>query len=214
MNEKELLELLSVAEADRTTDQKHKLVDYMAAAERKPEPPATDNKNLMTIEDAFKHPRFKELVDAANEAKKRADALEKANQDAERKQLEEANEFKKLYEKAQAEIATLKPKAEGLESMEQTLSGLLEAEIKTLPEQFQDIVPEGTTKQKLEWLGKNKSKFMKPEAFEIGAGATGAKKDNTKKIELTAEQKQMARDYGIKEEDYIRQLDESIATAT
>lgn len=205
MTPEQLLALLQKPEAERTPEEKQSLAEHFAAANRKPESDDKHDKNLITIEQAFEHPRFKELVQAAKDAKVRADALEKAAQDAEKKQLEEANNFKALYEKAQAEITGLKPKAEALTEMEKSLTAVLDAQVKELPEQFRDIVPDGLTVQaKLEWLSKNKAKFQKPEAFDIGAGAKGAKHVEDKSVELSAEEKIAARDLGMTEADYIK----------
>lgn len=134
---------------------------------------------------------------------KKALALEKAQQEAERKRLEEDQKYKELYEKTQAELSTLKPKAEQVDAAEKTMSEILAAQIEELPEDFRDVVPDGlSTKQKLDWLAKNKSKFMKAEPFDIGAGKRGVKPD--KKPELTAEEKQIASDYGMTEEEYAK----------
>ena len=215
LTEKELKELLDVPEAERTADQKTSLATFLTAAGRKSddkEPAKRDTPD--TWDEIFKHPRFKELNQQAVDAKARADALEKAAQDAENKALEESNNFKKLYEKAQAEITGLKPKAEQLDSMEKTLGALLEAQVKDLPEQFQDIVPDGlNTQQKLDWLGKNKAKFMRPEGFDIGAGSNGAKPNKQKATDLTPEEKQLARDFGMTEIEYASHKDKEVPAA-
>jgi len=205
----QLLALLQKPEADRTPEEKQSLAEHFAMANRKPESDdKKDTKGLMTIEDAFNHPRFKELVQKQHDADARANALEKAAQDAERKQLEEANNFKALYEKAQAEITGLKPKADALTEMEKSLTSVLEAQVKELPEQFRDIVPDGMSVQaKLEWLSKNKAKFMKPDAFDIGAGAKGGKKPDEKAQELTEEEKVAAQSIGMTVEEYKRYKD-------
>jgi hypothetical protein len=95
-----------------------------------------------------------------------------------------------------------------LTEMEKTLTSLLESQVKDLPEQFQDVVPDGlSVQQKLEWLGKNKSKFMKPEAFDIGAGAKGAKKPDGKAQEITEEEKVAAQALGMTPEEYSKYND-------
>jgi len=211
----QLLAILQKPEAERTAEERKSLADHFAAANRPLESDdKKDAKGLLTIEQAFEHPRFKELVQAAKDAKVRADALEKAAQDAEKKQLEEANNFKALYEKAQAEITGLKPKAEALTEMEKSLTSVLEAQVKELPEQFRDIVPDGMTVQaKLEWLSKNKAKFIKPEAFDIGAGAKGAKKPDEKAQELSEEEKVAAQSLGMTVDDYKKFKDPTATVA-
>lgn len=137
---------------------------------------------------------------------KKAQALEKAQQEAERKRLEEDQKYKELYEKTQAELSTLKPKAEQVDAAEKTMSDILAAQIEELPEDFRDVVPDGlSTKQKLDWLAKNKSKFMKAEPFDIGAGKRGNRPD--KKTELSAEERQIAADFGMTEEEYAKHKD-------
>jgi hypothetical protein len=207
--ELELTAILTKPEAERTPEDKKQLADFLSAAGRKTDENKEDKRETpATWDEVFKHPRFKELNEAANTYKAKAEALEKANQEAEQKRLLEQNDFKQLYEKTQAELTSLKPKAEQLLSMEKTLNLLLEAEVKSLPEQFQDVVPDGlNTQQKLDWISKNKSKFMKPEAFDIGAGKTGAKKPEGKAVELSPEERQLARDFGMSEDDYVKYKD-------
>jgi phage I-like protein len=147
--------------------------------------------------------RLDDVLAKLDAAQKKADALEKAQQDADRKRLEEANEYKKLYETTQTELSSLKPKAEQVDAYEKTLTEILEAQVAELPDEFKDVVPDGlSTKQKLDWLAKNKSKFMKAEPFDIGAGKRGTKPD--KKVELTPEEKEMAAKYGMTEEQYAK----------
>jgi len=213
LTEAQLLAILQTPEAERTAEQKQALADHFAAANRKPESDDKKDKNLITIEQAFEHPRFKELVQAAKDAKTRADALEQAAQAAEKKRLEEAQDFKKLYEQAQAEITNLRPKAESLGEMETTLKSVLDVEIATLPEQFRDVVPDGTPKQQLEWLSKHKQKFMKPEAFDIGAGAKGAKKPDEKAAELSEEEKVAAQSLGMTVDEYKKYKDPNATPA-
>lgn len=137
-----------------------------------------------------------------NEAKK-ATALEKAQQEAERKRLEEVQDYKKLYETTLASVTELKPKAEQVETYEKTLQAILAAQIEELPEDFRDVVPDGlSTQQKLDWLSKNKNKFTKPTPFDIGAGKRGSQQD--KKPELTPEEKEIARRFGLTEEEYAK----------
>lgn len=218
LTEAELKALLDTPEADRTPEQKKALVELFtpsANSGRKSEDKGDGKREVpATWLEVFDHPRFKELTQAAADAKARADALEKAAQDAETKQLEEAQNFKKLYEKAQSDLSSLKPKAEQLDQMEQTLKTLLEAEVKSLPDQFQDVVPDGlSTQAKLEWLGRNKAKFLKPEAFDIGAGKNGAKKPDPKDQELTIEEKVAAQSIGMTPEEYMKYKDPNPATS-
>lgn len=214
--EAELKALLGIPEAERTPEQKAKLAEFLAGKSEtkdekdkdKDKPPRRDVPE--TWEQVFEHPRFKELTKNLADAKSRADALEKAAQAEQEKRLKEANDFKTLYEQAQAEIAGLKPKAESLTAMETTLNTILASEIASLPEAFRDIVPDGlSTQDKLNWISKNKAKLTKPAAFDIGAGDKGADKKNQTKDTgvLSDEEKIAARDLGMTEEEYAKHKD-------
>lgn len=68
--------------------------------------------------------RFKKKVDEANELKRKLAELEQAQAEAERKKLEEQNEFKTLYEQAQAKIAEIESQANAVKR-ESTVTNLL-----------------------------------------------------------------------------------------
>lgn len=169
---------------------------------QQPAPPATPGETK-PAEHMVPKSRLDELIAKLDAANKKADALEKAQQDAEKKRLEEANQYKELYEKTQTELSNLKPKAEQVDEYEKVLQEQLTAEIAELPDDFKDVIPDGlSTKDKLRWLAKNKSKFMKAEPFDIGAGKRGTKPD--KSTELSTEEKEMAKRFGVSEEDYAK----------
>lgn len=75
------------------------------------------------VDNKIPYDRFKQKVDEANELKRKLAELESAKQEEERKKLEEANEFKALYEKAQADLAAIQREAEAakLESLKTNL---------------------------------------------------------------------------------------------
>lgn len=70
-------------------------------AQNQPEQP--DNK--------IPYDRFKQKVDEANELKRKLAEIETAQAESERKKLAEQNEFKTLYEQAQAEITRIQGEA-------------------------------------------------------------------------------------------------------
>jgi phage I-like protein len=148
--------------------------------------------------------RLNEMAEKNRQLQERLDATEKERQDQLEKQLQEQGKWKELAETRAQELATLKPKADQLDSYETTLKKVLDAEIATLPEEYQDVIPESlSTQAKLDWLAKNKSKFMRAEPFDIGAGKRGSKPDG-KAPELSPQEKEMARQYGVSEEDYAK----------
>lgn len=70
--------------------------------------------NEQTQEQRIPYDRFKQKVDEANELKRKLAEIESAQAEAERKKLEEQNEFKSLYEQAQAEIERVKAEAQAV----------------------------------------------------------------------------------------------------
>ena len=68
----------------------------------------TKNTETKTVENKVPYERFKEKVDEVNKLKARLAALEKEREEAEKRKLEEQNEYKKLYEKAQKELEQFK----------------------------------------------------------------------------------------------------------
>lgn len=172
----------------------------LAAQPQQPASPATQG---APAEHMIPKSRLDDVLAKLDAAQKKADALEKAQQEGERKRLEEANQYKELYEKTQTELSNLKPKAEQVDTYEKTLQSILDAQINELPEDFRDVVPDGlSTQAKLDWLAKNKSKFMKAEPYDIGAGKRGTKPD--KNAELTTEEKAVAARFGMTDEEYAK----------
>ena len=148
--------------------------------------------------------RLDEEIQKRKDLEKRLAAIEKANQEAETKRLKESEDYKGLYEKAQAELSEVKPKAERAESMEQALNEDLEAQIAAIPEDRRSLIPtELPVDAQLKWISRNRPLLSKATPFDIGAGKQGGE---GKTIELTAEQQEQAKKLGVKLEDYANNL--------
>lgn len=85
-------------------------------------------------------------------------AVFKEKEGRERKQQEDAlkkkGEFEKLYNEAMAELEALRPKAERMSGVIQTL---LEAELQGMPKEFdRTLLPGGDPDVQLDWIGKAK----------------------------------------------------------
>src|SRR5690606_19235188 len=78
--------------------------------EQQPQQPSAETKNTDNQQVSHKVPyeRFKEKVDEVNALKAQLIELQKAQEEAEKKRLEEQNEYKKLYEKAVKELEEFK----------------------------------------------------------------------------------------------------------
>ncbi|MFA5379184.1 MAG: hypothetical protein WC455_25740 [Dehalococcoidia bacterium] len=148
--------------------------------------------------------RFDEVNEKRKALETRLAEMEKANKLAEEQRLIEKEDFKKLYEDTRGELESLRPKAAVAEESEKTLRSVLDAQVADLPESVRDMVPEGTTSYKLEWLSKHKAKLMKPAPYDIGAGKQGGGAPDM--VTLTPEELAAAKRTGVKPEDYAKNL--------
>ena len=86
-----------------------------------------------------------------------ADYVRKLRQEAAEKRIK-AKELQNKVKELEAQLNTYKEKAE---KAEEALNKLLEAELKNIPEQFRDLIPEGLTPaEKLSWIAKAKEKGL------------------------------------------------------
>src|SRR5690606_6377506 len=113
--------------------------------------------------------RFDEVNVKYKEVAGQLTELQKAKQDMEA-QLEE---IKKAEEAKKASVAEVTTKLEEqVKSYQSVIESMVEAKIQTIPEDMQDLIPEGlTTEQRLSWLNKadEKGLFKKKVAqVEIG----------------------------------------------
>jgi len=176
-----------------------------AVKEEKPEEivqPAAEPQK--TEEHMIPKGRLDEEIQKRKDLEKRLAAIEKANQEAETKRLKESEDYKALYEKTQAELSEVKPRAEKAESMEQALKEDLEAQIAAIPEDRRTLIPtELPVDAQLKWISRNRPLLSKAAPFDIGAGKQGGE---GKSVELTAEQREIAQKLGLKPEDYAKNL--------
>lgn len=127
--------------------------------EQQQQQPSAETKNTetKTVENKVPYERFKEKVDEVNKLKARLAALEKEREEAEKRKLEEQNEYKKLYEKAQKEleqfkIQTLNAKKDALLAkagysdeqvavLRNSLTGETDEELEKSLEQLKSVIP-------------------------------------------------------------------------
>ena len=162
-----------------------------------PAPPASTGEHQVPIS------RLNEEIGKRKAMEERLALLEQASKEAEVKRLKEAEDYRKLYEDAEKELATVKPRAAIAEESEKTLRSVLENQIAELPENLRSLVPdEMTTQQKLSWLSKNKALLLKPKAVDIGAGKQGGSAPEG--ATLSPEEMEFAKSFGVKPEDYAK----------
>jgi chromosome segregation ATPase len=188
------------AESERTDDEK----EALSAAER-----STDQDDGgIDWEKAFQHPRFKELSKRVKDAEAEAARLRREREDAEAEALQKQGEFKTLYEQEKAKVTKLQSQLGQVEQYESTLAAMLDAQLKELPESSRKLVPdELNTQQKLNWISRNRAMLIKqPAPGDLGAGRRGGSQNNEQKP-LNPEQKEIARRFGVSEEDYAKFAD-------
>lgn len=167
------------------------------AATETPAPPASQGEHTVPLS------RLNEEIGKRKGLEERLALLEQASKEAEVKRLKEAEDYKRLYETAEKELAEVKPRAAIAEESEKTLRSVLEAQVAELPENMRGLIPdELTTQQKLQWLSKNKALLLKPKPVDIGAGKQGGSAPTG--AELSADELELARQFGMKPEDYAK----------
>lgn len=193
MASKTIEQIKAIPEAERTAED----IAVLTAAEAK----QPENKEHMIPQS-----RLNEEIEKRRKAEEKATKLEQDRQASEKKALEEQGKWKEVAEKTQKDLEAAQAKANQVDEYEATLKETLTSQLADIPTELQSLVPEElSTRQKLQWLSKNKATLIKPAAFDIGAG-NGNKGggSHAKKIELTPEQKQIAKSYGYTEEEYAK----------
>lgn len=169
-----------------------------------PTPPEAENLNVVS-ENAIPQSRFNEVIAARNaeraareEAERQLAALQAEKEAAAQAALAEQGKFQELYEQ------TL-PRAERADALEETLKTYLAAELETIPEHLQKLIPSGDITTRLNWITQARSEglFTPPTAPSMDAGARG---DNTKPItaKATQEDVEWAARLGMSLEAYMR----------
>jgi hypothetical protein len=135
-----------------------------------------DKKAETKTEDKQEHmipkSRFDEVNDGYKTMKKEFDAMKaaqtKAEQDRIAKEQEDAEkkgEFEGLYNKTKTDVETFKGESkaakERIGALEGVIQGLLDAKLKTIDENYHDLIPEGISpEQKLAWVSNAESKGL------------------------------------------------------
>lgn len=162
-----------------------------------PAPSAKTDEHMIPIS------RLNEVLDANKKLQEQLATTEKERQEQLEAQLKEQGKWKEIAEQRANEMAQLKPKADHADAIEATLKDVLTSQVAELPENMRGLIPdELTTQQKLQWLSKNKSLLLKPAAPNIGAGKQGGSAPEGE--QLTAEEIEYAKSFGVKSEDYAK----------
>ena len=189
-------EINAIPEADRTAVQRA-LLD--AAAEQ-------NNTDGINWEQAFQHPRFKELNSRAKSAEDALEKLQREQRDAQTKALAEQNQYKPLYEQLRQENEELRNKGKRAMDLEAVIQQTLDAELSTIQPEMRKLVPTSlSVDEQLKWISTNRSLLSKQPARDIGNGKRNLGKSGGKKdAVLTADEKAIANAYGYSPEEYIK----------
>lgn len=140
-------------------------------------------------------------AETSRELSDRLRAIESAQQ----KRLEEQGNYAEIAKQRAAEVESLKPAAERAVALEAIIRESNEEAIKRVPESMRSMIPTDYAPEKLQrWLAMNTALLTKtpPPDFGAGAGTSGG----SKATPLTDEQRQMAKRFGMTEEQYAKQL--------
>lgn len=114
--------------------------------------------------------------------------------------LDAALTYKTKYEEAQGYKDKYEATQQSLEGHEQTLAQIAKDKIEQIPEEFQELVPEGTVQEQLEWISKAETKglFGKTDPKSIGSSSrlNDPESNKMKQEDMTPMQKLTS---GIKE---------------
>lgn len=151
--------------------------------------------------------RLDEVLETNRKLKEALEKSEQDRKDRETAALQEQGKWKEIAEQREKELKDAQQKATQVDTYEKALSRTLDAQLAEIPEDLRKLVPSAlSTTQKLEWLSENKAILLKPNAFDIGAGAGSGGTQNRprKKVELTEAQQTIARNFGLTAEEYAK----------
>jgi chromosome segregation ATPase len=138
----------------------------------------------------------KEAADRRGELKR----TEQERQQQELERLAKQQEWEQLAKKFGAELETIKPRAERLDTIEDYINQSLQKRIDSIPASHRSLVPKYDDPLKtLEWLDANAQLLTAPRAPELDAGARG---DSIKLPQLTEQEREYARLGGMTDQQY------------
>ena len=140
---------------------------------------------------------------AETELQKLRDDLTKKEREA----LEKQGEWKQVAEDRAKELEVIKVKADQVESLQATLKETLDATLKELSDDARKLVPtELSVEQQLRWVSSNKALLVKAPAPDLRGGKRTGSGNGASQLdlELTTEQKDIAKRFGMPLEEYAK----------
>jgi len=120
-----------------------------------------ETKQEQTNENMIPKSRFDEVNSKYKELLGKVEAIEADQVSKQKEEAEKRGEFEKLYRAKEEEVKGLLSYKERTEALEGVINTLVESELKTIPEDFHDLIPSNlSSEQKLDWITKAKTKGM------------------------------------------------------
>lgn len=147
----------------------------------------------------------RDLAQQLTETKGKMSTLEESR----KVELERKGDFETLTRQQEIELTELRIKAEKMERLEQAIIARNEVERQKLPEHMQDIVPEGLSAEELsEWLNTAVPKLTASPIPDLDGGAGGQSRGRRTTAKLSNEEKAIAANMRMTEEEYIAARDQ------
>ncbi|MGR9546546.1 hypothetical protein [Priestia megaterium] len=143
--------------------------------------------------------KFKEMQSRIAEFEQAKATAEAERQAQEKADAEKRGEYEKLYREKQSEVESLQAFKERTESLEGVIGGLVEAELKAIPEEYHDLIPENlSSEQKLNWISKAKSKgmFASKEQKDVSIGQRTNHKEVKRDVKKMSAMEKLMMAYG------------------
>lgn len=127
--------------------------------------------------------RFKSVVDQKNEYKQKYDELIQQQEQQQREQQEKQGEYETLYNDLKAKY---EPVNEQFKQYQETFKQLLETKKQSVPEDMQDLIPQGNELEQLKWIEQAQAKglFTKEKPKDFGNKGSNPDQSNNKKTRL------------------------------
>ena len=173
----------------------------VASAESSAETKKTENEHMIP------KGRFDEINNANKKLQERLDALERESHERLEAQLKEQGKYKELAEERAQKLAKAQAKADQVEVYQEVLSKHLQAQIEIIPEDKRSLIPDTLpVDEQLAWIARNRALLTKLAPPDVGAGRRGGSQEES--VELTPEEMQIAKDYGMTAEEYAKYKDD------
>lgn len=152
--------------------------------------------------------RFDQEIAKRKALEERLNKMENEQRAEAEKRLKEQNEWKQLYEQANAELEEAKTKVSDFDAMNSSIEEIYQNSIKDLSEEAVAMIPEQlTTQQKLQWVTAHKTKLQRKPMPNVSADGRSDNSGGGGDYGLTPDEIAAARRFGMSLKDYALSKD-------